>query len=65
VTDVAGVVVAVGPGVNGFEPGDKVVAMLNTFVSTLDPVFYIIVMVSLSRQRNRQNLLSGQLFCNA
>jgi NADPH:quinone reductase-like Zn-dependent oxidoreductase len=61
----AGVVVAVGPGVNGFEPGDKVVAMLNTFVSTLDPVFYIIVMVSLSRQRNRQNLLSGQLFCNA
>ncbi|KAL6851572.1 hypothetical protein ACP4OV_020505 [Aristida adscensionis] len=31
VTDVAGVVVAVGSGVRGFEVGDEVVAMLNTF----------------------------------
>jgi NADPH:quinone reductase-like Zn-dependent oxidoreductase len=34
VTDVAGVVVAVGPGVNGFKAGDQVVAMLNLHVST-------------------------------
>ncbi|KAJ1270506.1 hypothetical protein BS78_06G057000 [Paspalum vaginatum] len=31
VTDVAGVVVDVGPGVNGFQAGDQVVAMLNSF----------------------------------
>ncbi|CAN6234700.1 unnamed protein product [Urochloa humidicola] len=31
VTDVAGVVVEVGPGVNGFQAGDQVVAMLNSF----------------------------------
>ena len=36
VTDVAGVVVDVGPGVNGFQAGDQVVAMLNSFVSTLN-----------------------------
>jgi NADPH:quinone reductase-like Zn-dependent oxidoreductase len=35
VTDVAGVVVSVGPGVNGFQDGDQVVAMLNSFVSAL------------------------------
>jgi NADPH:quinone reductase-like Zn-dependent oxidoreductase len=35
VTNVAGVVVDVGPGVNGFQAGDEVVAMLNSFVSTL------------------------------
>jgi NADPH:quinone reductase-like Zn-dependent oxidoreductase len=35
VTDVAGVVVSVGPGVNGFQDGDRVVAMLNSFVSAL------------------------------
>jgi len=35
VTDVAGVVVDVGPGVNGFQAGDQVVAMLNSFVRTL------------------------------
>ncbi|XP_062225407.1 chloroplast envelope quinone oxidoreductase homolog [Phragmites australis] len=31
VTDVAGVVVDIGPGVNGFQAGDQVVAMLNSF----------------------------------
>ncbi|RLM74370.1 hypothetical protein C2845_PM15G05210 [Panicum miliaceum] len=31
VTDVAGIVVDVGPGVNGFQAGDQVVAMLNSF----------------------------------
>jgi len=35
VTDVAGVVIDVGPGVNGFLAGDQVVAMLNISVSTL------------------------------
>ena len=33
VTDVAGVVVDVGPGVKGLTAGDQVVAMLNSFVS--------------------------------
>jgi len=34
VTDVAGVVADVGPGINGFQAGDQVVAMLNSLVST-------------------------------
>lgn len=33
VSDVAGEVVEVGPGVQEFKVGDKVVSMLNTFVS--------------------------------
>jgi NADPH:quinone reductase-like Zn-dependent oxidoreductase len=33
VTDVAGVVVDVGPGVKDLAPGDEVVAMLNSLVS--------------------------------
>lgn len=34
-TDVAGEVVAVGVGVNRFKAGDKVLAMINPFVSSM------------------------------
>lgn len=39
VSDVAGEIVEVGPAVKSFKAGDKVVAMLNPFVSTISSFF--------------------------
>lgn len=42
VTDAAGVVIEVGPGVKGFQAGDRVVAMLNSRVSPLWILCYFV-----------------------
>lgn len=58
VTDVAGVVVAVGPRVDGFKPGDRVVAMLNAFVST--PFIHCFT-VSRQQHIHTPKILSGKV----
>ncbi|CAN1269420.1 Chloroplast envelope quinone oxidoreductase homolog, partial [Linum perenne] len=51
-SDVAGEVVEVGPGVKKFSLGDKVVGMVNHFVSSIAHSLYSFWFVSLSLSRN-------------